>query len=1438
MDRDIQSDSLIFGTDVKFSGAKLFSGAIDIDWIYTNRLRAREVAMAHVFHGPKYHNASNLDKTLVSEKLTDSVTMTMKLLETLDMCCSDKRIVLSIAGYGAGKSHLALTLSLLLSREPEVFSNVLDDIRIKDQSIYRRIEEILSADLRPFLVIPVNGMCNSNLKELLFSNINQILDYNDDSKECLNQFDQRYAYLSNTVRTHVRNETVLKALNECGYNTIDEFCSLMEQYDEKALIKAYGALKKNGIELYMPASRGELRDLLTSVASSLCGPGRKYRGLVIVFDEFGKYMSFAAASEAIAGPGAMQQLFEGIQSIKDNTPVVLWGLSQLDLQQYQQTIQNANYANNMNRYVTRYSIADKYYLSVCFESLLANLISKPDSITPINKGQSEKYRALLNQVFPLTMEYPLWKDEDSFLETICNGCWPLAPASVWVLTYIASVNNILQQRSGFAILNNTFSMLDGSNMPSSLFAIYPVDLFWGGLGAEFIASENSKTSPDTIATEYESVLSKYEQKLTPIQKRVLQAIVLSYKVKANCKNETNARQAISVLANVKSADVSKAIEYLSNDLNCIYFNSGLKLYEIKSDSATSIEFKRFIAEKVYDYSSKNSYDSINVTIGNILNSDSGLEQIRNEIFEDIECDFAFKHDIASVEWYYKSTIITGINYIPQTKRILDELTSKPATEYQEAKGKMIYYLLPSSIGIKQATKEISQCYESVNGMVPVMGLILHDKDDSVKNLVVELSVIEKLSTADLKKFDNIISKRKQTIIDELFHKLLDLKNEGNRIYPISVRKPRFIAGTIIFEKIFPKVIPFDIDGIRRDNSTGLKTINDFCIRFAGKEVNWNDFLKLQSKDLNRAKSLLNKGWGVFDSDGSVMKNPKHEKVKDLFRSIDDQAQGNGAFSVYKLYKLFINAPFGCNTTQATMLLFSYFAGRSSEIEFERNGQIISLSGLISEKGCFDQRTYAISEKNWSNVKFKLKINNDVKWYNLLQEWNKSKDYSECERYSQRATELSKSTRVPEQYIELLEKMRTTVLKCREKYQNWEEKGKSIESGIDENIIAKDAFALATCVADYKKQYKQILDDMPLKNLEVSQRYKSYIQKAIKILPELIEGWIADNDLSKIFDNKSLFEAREQRYNDLIKILHEINLSESEKQLADILSDKKNLFNQYKKSTQILTEVIVKCDSLNQEIEKGGINFSLAIKYRNDIEKLSDQLSGITSEAAIDSDKYVDLSSRIDSVKQKLEELIASKELQVNELIETEPKSIEELNTVSENVHKLYAFYPSDYSLCKDITQKLDALKKKIDILQKAYWDIVRNSADLHSAESAITKYREQLESQFDDEELLNHNCLFQELIKTMSERFEIKSRKWVDDVDLRVSKANSLDDYVRISNNLLALPTYLTDTDKIKAEQLMIRVDGIISKMKVDYILHLCKELNKEELEKVRKALG
>ena len=53
-----------------------------------------------------------------------------------------------------------------------------------------------------------------------------------------------------------------------------------------------------------------LNDFIRVTKETYCGDGKPFAGIVIIFDEFGRYLEFSVQKPHVAGSGALQQLFE------------------------------------------------------------------------------------------------------------------------------------------------------------------------------------------------------------------------------------------------------------------------------------------------------------------------------------------------------------------------------------------------------------------------------------------------------------------------------------------------------------------------------------------------------------------------------------------------------------------------------------------------------------------------------------------------------------------------------------------------------------------------------------------------------------------------------------------------------------------------------------------------------------------------------------------------------------------------------------------------------------------------------------------------------------------------------------------------------------------------------------------------------------------------
>ena len=123
----------------EFRSGSLFNGAIDLDWYLNDRDTAKKVAESYIFHGKKNHTGvTNTNQFVTGASLTDSITMTNNLLDSINS--KNPKMLLSIAGYGAGKSHFAIMLANLLNGDVETKKTIIHNIKFVDSDAASSID--------------------------------------------------------------------------------------------------------------------------------------------------------------------------------------------------------------------------------------------------------------------------------------------------------------------------------------------------------------------------------------------------------------------------------------------------------------------------------------------------------------------------------------------------------------------------------------------------------------------------------------------------------------------------------------------------------------------------------------------------------------------------------------------------------------------------------------------------------------------------------------------------------------------------------------------------------------------------------------------------------------------------------------------------------------------------------------------------------------------------------------------------------------------------------------------------------------------------------------------------------------------------------------------------------------------------------------------------
>ena len=176
-----------------------------------------------------------------------------------------------------------------------------------------------------------------------------------------------------------------------------------------------------------------------------------------------------------------------------------------------------------------------------------------------------------------------------------EGCLPLHPlatasSTIWPLWPVA------EQRSALSLLADAYAAVEERDVSPGL-SIAPVDLCGDPLIDEFGAAEKSGQQ-GAAAQAYRSVLSKYGHQMTPLEVRVLRAVLLMAKTSPRTTSRDDCLRALAMFSGRAAEAVAPALHSLERERGCLSWDEGLCQYEIVSDAVPRTQFVAYLDNEV------------------------------------------------------------------------------------------------------------------------------------------------------------------------------------------------------------------------------------------------------------------------------------------------------------------------------------------------------------------------------------------------------------------------------------------------------------------------------------------------------------------------------------------------------------------------------------------------------------------------------------------------------------------------------------------------------------------------------------------------------------------------------------------------------------------------------------------------------------------------
>jgi hypothetical protein len=999
------------GDIVAFRGDRLFHGAVNVDWFGSDDGRSESASAAFVFHGPRYHGVQQEDVgTSHGHTLVDTASLARTVVRQA-YGVESQAFTLAIAGYGTGKSHLALTLATLLDGPSgSTAQRVLSALTAADEAIGSEVSAILAeAKQQPCLVVALNGMQSFDLTaEVTRQLVRRVQERGIDSRP-FDDLRPRFGQAVSLIRMS-NPEIVNELIQYCETDTIEEVVFALGQQDERVYSKVHEFFAQRGMAIRALAGES-VREVLDVAVREYCGKGKPFQSLVILFDEFGRYMEFATVRSHIAGSGALQDLFETIQSHEGMASFV--GFIQFELNAYVQRIA-PEYRNEILRYVTRYQAAKRVYLSINLETLLASLLEKrkPQELearfgSPESRRESVSAMQRLRRWFPQASNHRLWTDPVEFHEVVRRGCWPLSPFSTWFLFYLASAGKHLQERSALGLLGDALSRHEGVTVPiDPSWALAPVDLWSDALHNELLSSEEGGQQ-GAVAHAFASVDARHGSRLTSDQRRILQTVVLASKLGLQSEDRREAISALAELAGMALSVAETAIGVLREEYNVLEWDEAFKEFNILGDAVPRTQFLAFLRQRV-----ASSYDEVGKA--RLFSTKAGKWC---ELLADVECDFAEERRITTREWRFRGCHSNSEQLPLQIKLAADQWRDSVGVD--EPRGTIIYCYVERSRDVEGVRSESSRLLrtaarEALASALPMIVVLLFDEDGALGQALAEMAILEEgITNDDRVRFGSLIAahqeKLQQIIQGNVEAKLKERRYvtglndslEARRLNP---------ACTEVFASIYKHAIPFPFDGFATARGNAADTCQELTAELLTGRLDYESVIAKPVKTKNRAVAVLKDSWGVFARNGAVSRRPSLPLLRSLTEKWDERlASGAQRLPVGDAIKQLCLPPYGGNLASAGLAFGVFVAPRAEKLAVMRGGEQISIAHWIQE-GVFRGKFIDLAllqEIDLVNIG-----EASSEWETLLDEWEQADNHLSRKNGLERSTALKGRIPVP------------------------------------------------------------------------------------------------------------------------------------------------------------------------------------------------------------------------------------------------------------------------------------------------------------------------------------------------------------------------------------------------------------------------------------------
>lgn len=1395
-----------FGDMLTFRKDLFFEGAVQADWFYQPD-KAALVSENFVFHGSEYYGVGDSPN---GQKFTDTIRFTKSIAQKVYDDQPGNALTLAIAGYGTGKSHLAVTLATLLSGKeylPEAYLRILKNISGIDS---KSADEIKSYTQRPNLVLVLNGMRDFNLHyELLKAAQKSLKLYGCDA--------------TNLKKLNRAIETAFRFFERNAENmqsAFESFASSFGYHEKgKALIEklraklgedenAFNIINAVYEDLNGHAIRWDegisATAVLETLMSEYCGISGPFSKIIIIFDEFGRYLEYASSTTtAHSGDSALQQIFECAQNFGGSLQVI--NFIQADIKAY---LQRVDQSTNISRYIGRYDASEKYRLSSNLETIFANLIQRSDkaafdaSVVAWQKSQEQRWKTVfesLNQWLPTT---GIWRDYSLFRKVAVEGIYPLHPLSTYMLT---KLSDYLQNRSSLMLLSRYIDDLSSAEIipgqPAPL--VLPEALLTGDLFTEMLAAEEEGRQVSQHCIRYSNVIRKYGDKLSENSKKVLRANLALRILRCRTTSYADASNGLSIFSGLDEETVKSELVWLENEYAVIAYDEHAACFDFLEDSSGAHDFKthfrRLRASAKFDEA---------------IFEDSAIRELA-EVIQNQDTNFAVKHKISTNEWQFTQELfpIADLSeaYIMQCKAAWSNTISS-----DKAKGRLIWLYTDNDTS-EELIDKACKCAGIVSD-APIVLMQMSDSKGLLKSALCDYQTLQAMSDADQQKYGRHYLDKLQQTENSIRQSFENLKKDRLRITATGVEtaSARLApALTGVFEAIYPKAVSFDFDGFASKQPG--KARKHFCsiVRLLlSEQISENTVHSFPADVRNRFDATLfassAASWKIVNTDYQIIP-PLNKTALVAYNAVVDLVPEGESIKLGNIVDMLAAPPYGMNDYEAVYMIAAVFANLSYCMRVELKNVVYTVTkwkDLVIGDSKIDLA--AIKESIARRINAGAVADQFLGLFNRI---NSNTDTAIVAQLQNELNNMLLREDVPEALSAQLQLAKNHLQEGNRVLRNWDNTFDSAMSLYEKLLSRQDFYSGLQCIKELKGYafYRVFADT----NYKMSEEQEQQIQQALndvtsKVSPYL-GGWISQQRCRSV-ETMSGFK---NFMNKLVELLDSLGYVKearkardvAEKELSNIeaIRERQELNRKYKAFT-------------NEAVVSNGIAYVRLTEWKNNGTKLIESIARFKDFLGADADTMkTTVEGRLSEINSRIEEINGCMTAVYDAFYSI--SSVDDINQISTAIKQIgtYGIPESDMEDFLEIDAALANVLQDIAVLMEEK----NNRSRFNANYSALRQKYEEADMEFDVLSVLDG------VAEGVKNELDRKDNIWLSKHLSQVpANVPAIHTWLQDTD---VLPTYLSEDTITAYNDMHKKVEAKLSEAKVKDIVLRFKELSASE---------